>query len=171
MKSRARSDPQKTLVGFVVGDIHYAIDIARVVQIVNPMSVDALPHLPAAVVGVADYRGDVLPVLDLRSRFGLPPSGATRRTKWIVVNLGALAALVVDRVVDVFGTHGAELRPAPDLGGGDDQRGILGVTSHDGKLTFVLDLARLRPVLESAMAGLRGSSPPARQSSPVGGRP
>ena len=158
-------------VTFRVGTATYAVPAAQVLHLESYETAMPVPGAPAYVAGLVQVRGRLVPVVDLRSRFGLPQSGATRRTKWIVVNLGALAALVVDRVVDVFGTHGAELRPAPDLGGGDDQRGILGVTSHDGKLTFVLDLARLRPVLESAMAGLRGSSPPARQSSPVGGRP
>jgi purine-binding chemotaxis protein CheW len=50
--------------------------------------------------------------------------------------------LAVDRVTDVFGTGGIDVRPAPSLGGGEDQRGILGVASHDGKLVFVLDVAR-----------------------------
>ena len=153
---RARIDPQKTLVGFVVGDIRYALDIAVVLQIVQPLELAPLPHLPEAVMGVADYRGDVVPVIDLRVRFGLPPAPPSRRTKWIVASVsGQAAALVVDAVTDVFGTKGAELRPAPGLGGGDDRRGILGVTMQDEKLTFVLDVARLRPLVDSVASGLR----------------
>ena len=158
MKSRSRSDPQKTLVGFVVGDLPYAIEISRVVQIINPLPLSPLPHLPEAVTGVADYRGDVVPVVDLRTRFGLAKTEVTRRTKWMIVRVGELpVALVVDGVSDVFGTAGADMRPAPGLSG-DDRRGILGVTTHDGKLTFVLDLLRLRPLVDAMSASLRQSS-------------
>jgi purine-binding chemotaxis protein CheW len=145
---RHRHDPSKDFVGFVVGEVEYAVAIARVKEIANPLDVVSLPHAPRAILGVADYRGEVLPVVDLRIRFGLPQAAATRRTKWIVVDVsGRLAALVVDGVTEVFGTAGAELRPAPPLAG-DDIRGIAGVSHHGGGLVFVLDLARLRDLTE-----------------------
>ena len=145
---RHRHDPSKDFVGFVVGDVEYAVAIARVKEIANPLDIVVLPHAPRAVVGVADYRGEVLPVIDLRLRFGLPPAEVNRRTKWIVVEVASrLAALVVDGVTEVFGTAGAELRPAPPLAG-DDVRGIAGVSHHGGGLVFVLDLARLRDLTE-----------------------
>ena len=151
--NRQRHDPSKNLVGFVVGDVEYAVDIARVREIANPLPLVALPHAPAAVVGVADYRGEVVPVVDLRARFGLAWAPATRRTKWIVVDVvGRAVALVVDGVTEVFGTGGAELRPAPPLGGGEDLRGLAGVGSHGGALIFVLDTLRLRELTEPLAA-------------------
>jgi purine-binding chemotaxis protein CheW len=151
--NRHRHDPSKSLVGFIVGDVEYAVAIARVKEISNPLAVVALPHPPPAVIGVADYRGDVVPVVDLRTRFGLPPVVATRRTKWIVVDVsGRVVAIVVDGVTEVFGTGGAELRAAPSLGGGDDVRGISGVASHGQGLVFVLDTSRLRDLTEPLVA-------------------
>lgn len=148
-QTRARHDPTKSLVGFVVGDVRYAVPIARVREITNPLAIVALPHAPQSVVGVADYRGDVVPVVDLRSRFGLAGAPATRRTKWIVVDVGGrFAAIVVDAVTEVFGTGGAELRPPPTLADGNDVRGIVGVTSHDAGLVFVLDTAKLRDLTD-----------------------
>jgi purine-binding chemotaxis protein CheW len=160
---RQRHDPSKNLVGFVVGEVDYAVAIARVKEITNPLPVVALPHPPRAVIGVADFRGEVIPVVDLRERFGLPSAAVTRRTKWIVVDVtGRLVAIVVDAVTEVFGTGGAELRPAPSLGGGDDLRGIAGVTTHDRTLVFVLDTTRLRDLTEPlAAAGKIGPSAPA----------
>ncbi len=145
---RQRHDPSKDFVGFVVGDVEYAVAIACVKEIANPLEIVVLPHAPRPVVGVADYRGDVLPVIDLRLRFGLPQAELTRRTKWIVVDVvGRLAALVVDAVTEVFGTAGAELRPAPPLAG-EDIRGIAGVSHHGRGLVFVLDPTRLRDLTE-----------------------
>jgi len=151
--SRHRHDPLKNLVGFLVGDVQYAVPIARVREIANPLEVVALPHAPRAVSGVSDYRGEVVPVVDMRVRFGLPPHERTRRTKWLVVDLGErLCAMIVDGVTEVFGTGGQELRPAPPLGGGEDVRGIAGVTSHVGKLVFVLDTSKLRVLTEPMVA-------------------
>ena len=154
--SKARPDPQKSLVGFAVGDVAYAIPIADVREIVNPLLLTELPHAPASVVGVADHRGDVIPVVDLRVRFGLRALSDRQRSKWILVHVdGRLIGLVVDRVLDVFGTSGAEVRPPPALGGGEETRGILGVTMYDGMLTFVLDVSRfdelVRPIEQAGL--------------------
>jgi purine-binding chemotaxis protein CheW len=160
-KHRHRHDPSKSLVGCIVGDVHYAVPIARVKEIANALDIVALPHAPREIVGVADYRGEVVPVVDLRARFGLPPADRTRKSKWIVVDVaGRPAALVVDSVTDVFGTGGAELRPTPLLGGGDDLRGIAGVTNYAGALVFVLDTSSLRDLTEPlAAAGRIGPAP------------
>ena len=160
--TKVRPDPQKSLVGFAVGDVAYAVPIADVREIVNPLVLTELPHAPVAVVGVADHRGDVIPVVDLRTRFGLRQLPDRQRSKWILVHVdGRLIGLVVDRVLDVFGTSGAEVRPPPTLGGGEEMRGILGVTTHDGTLTFVLDVSRfdelVRPVEQAGMLSRRPS--------------
>jgi purine-binding chemotaxis protein CheW len=160
-RRRHRHDPSKSLVGCIVGDVHYAFPIARVKEIANALEVVPLPHAPPEVVGVADYRGEVVPVIDLRTRFGLPLADRTRKSKWIVVDVaGRPAALIVDAVTDVFGTGGADLRPTPLLGGGDDLRGIAGVTNHGGTLVFVLDTSRLRDLTEPLAAqGRLGPAP------------
>ncbi len=148
----------KSLVGFAVGEVAYAVPIQAVREIVNPLPLTPLPHVPGAVVGVGDHRGEVLPVVDLRLRFGLPRLADPRRAKWILVNIeGRTVGLIVDRVTDVFGTGGAPLKPAPVLGKGDDTRGITGVTTHHGVLTFVLDLTSFHELVEPLGELLLGS--------------
>jgi purine-binding chemotaxis protein CheW len=142
MGERNRPDPQRSLVGFVVGQVHYAIEIARVREIVNPLPITELPHTPPEVAGVADHRGAVVPVILLRTRFGLVEAEPSRSTKWILVDAGThLVGLVVDAVTEVFRVTG-ELRPAPPVGGDRDLRGITGVTTHNDQLVFVLDVNR-----------------------------
>jgi purine-binding chemotaxis protein CheW len=151
--ARYRHDPLKNLVGFTIGDVHYALPIRHVREIVNPLSLVSLPNAAASVSGVADYRGEVVPVVDLRTRFGLAAGPATRRTKWILVDVGArLVALVVDSVTEVFGTGGKDLRPAPTLGGGEDVRGIAGVTSYEDRMVFVLDTSRFGELTEALVS-------------------
>lgn len=156
MGTKQRPDTQKSLVGFVVGDVAYAVPIVSVREIVNPIALTELPHAPPSVAGVADHRGEVVPIVDLRVRFGLPRLSDPRRAKWILLDSeGRTFGLAVDRVTDVFGTGGAEIRRAPALGPGDDVRGISGVTTYDGTLTFVLDVSRFQILIEPlAQAGL-----------------
>lgn len=152
LQRQRHHDPLKSFVGFVLGDVSYALPIGRVKEIANPLDIVPLPHAPPAVIGVADYRGEVVPVVDMRVRFGLPPTERTRRTKWVVLNVDErFAALVVDGVTEVFGTGpgATELRPAPSLGGGESLRGIAGVTTHSGQLVFVLETDWLRELAES----------------------
>jgi purine-binding chemotaxis protein CheW len=176
--ARHRHDPAKDLVGFLVGDVMYAVRIEVVREIVNPLEVVDLPRAPVTVRGVADYRGEVVPVVDLRERFGLAPVPASRRTKWIVLDVGPratgpagaaaasppaplavpgarYAALVVDAMTEVFGLAGGELRPAPPLGVGDEARGIEGVTTLGSRLVFVLDARSFGPVTNAALAQSR----------------
>lgn len=153
--SSHRKDPSKNLVGCVVGDVNYAIAITAVREIVNPLPLVELPGAPAAVIGVADYRDEVVPVVDLRARFGMGPGALTRKTKWIILSRGAQSlALVVDLVTGVF--RSGELRPPPLLGGGDDARALEGVTTNEGNLVFVLDASRFDELVAPLADALGG---------------
>jgi purine-binding chemotaxis protein CheW len=172
---RQRHDPTKNLVGFLVGDVAYAVRIEAVREIVNPLDIVELPRAPMSVRGVASFRGEVVPVIDLRTRFALPPSSSTRRSKWIIVDVtarprvaahepapppvpGRFVALVVDSMTEVFGTGGTPIRPAPALGEGDHVRGIEGVVSFEGGLVFVLDIRSFGAVAEAVARDLPPSS-------------
>lgn len=153
---RPRHDAERSLVGFVVGDVAYAIEIAHVRELVAPLPLTVLPHMPPAVVGVANHRGEVVPVVDLRLRFGVPATTGERRIKWILVRVGdRTVGLVVDAITDVFGVANGELRPAPGLGTGDEVRGISAVVPYEGAFVFVLDVERFETLIEPlATAGL-----------------
>lgn len=169
MRSRHRHDPQRDFVGFTVGDVSYAVAIKSVREVTLPLRIDHLPQAPESVLGVADYRGAVVPVVDLRLRFGLPSSPLGKKQKWILLDVGGkLVALVVDRVSDVFGTGGAELRPAPALGGGADLRGLAGVTHLDGRLVFVLDVSKFRALTERALSLAPGAATSTNSNNPGG---
>ena len=150
---RHRAEAQKSLVGFVVGPVSYAVDIARVREIVNPLEVTPLPHMPAEVAGVTDHRGEVIPVIDLRVRFGLEHAENGRSTKWILLHAGGerSVGIIVDSVTEVFGAIEG-IRPTPEVGGNRDLRGIAGVVTHNGRLTFVLETARFIEIFEALSA-------------------
>jgi purine-binding chemotaxis protein CheW len=139
-----RGDRTKNLVGFQVGDVQYAVEILRVREIINPLPMVQLPKSPKVIIGVADHRGEVVPILDLRTRFGIERADDTRRTKWVIVGVnGRSVGLVVDAVTDVFGTLPEAQRAVPQLGSGDEARGISAVYMHDRQLVFVIDVERV----------------------------
>lgn len=94
---------ERKLVGFVVNDVEYGLHIMSVREVIAPSKLTEVPSMPLYVVGVLDHRAAVVPVVDLRRRFSLPPKERSRRTKWIIAKLEEMeVGLEVDRVTDVI---------------------------------------------------------------------
>jgi purine-binding chemotaxis protein CheW len=138
---RARRDAYRSLVGFVVGKVSYAVPTNAVREITTPAAVTELPHLPHGVIGVFDHRGLVVPVIDLRTCFGVTGEAARSRSQWIIVDAGQhRIGLVVNRVTGVFEVGFGGLKPVPEMGKPIDPRNLVGVTTHYEQMTFVLDV-------------------------------
>jgi purine-binding chemotaxis protein CheW len=136
-KDSRRSDA-RNLVRFLVGETCYAFDVGSVEEVANPANLTALPDMGAAIAGVTDHRGRIVPVVDLRAKFGAPAS-RNRQTKWLLMRSSyGLVGFVVDRVLDVVSAEGP-MSPAPRLGAPGTTRAIVGVVNVDGVLVFVLD--------------------------------
>lgn len=139
----------KDLVRIEVGGVRYAIEVNRIREIVNPLPIIELPRERSFVLGVADYREQVVPVVDLRELFGLPSEQPDRRTKWIILDAGRLAGVVVDAVLDVFSSAENRQRDVPVLDERHTERGISAAYRHHDELVFLLDADRLAaPALE-----------------------
>jgi purine-binding chemotaxis protein CheW len=141
-----------TWVGLEVGGVSYALNILCVREIIRPLPMQILPHAPETVVGVVDHRGDVVPIMDLRVRFGTSLTSELAHTRWVIANRsGRLFGLVVDRVTEVFTLSEAEAREVPDLGYGAERRGITAAYSFNGRLVFTLDIERITHTDEGSM--------------------
>jgi purine-binding chemotaxis protein CheW len=142
---RIRREQYRSLVGFVVGDVAYAVPTSSVREITTPAVVTELPHLPRGVIGVFEHRGQVVPVIDLRTCFEVPAQVSGGRTQWIIVEVGQhRIGLCVNRVTGVFEVGFGGLKPVPELGKTIDPRALVGVASQDKRLTFVLDIEAFR---------------------------
>jgi purine-binding chemotaxis protein CheW len=127
-REASAADDVVQLCTFRVGGEDYAVDIMRVREIVQPLPITPVPRAPKFVDGVVRLRGEVIPVVDVRKRFGLPAAPPGRRAKYLIVKIaGRRLALVVDEVSEVLRIPRGELRPAPELVGLDAPRFFLGV--------------------------------------------
>lgn len=134
----------KDLIQVEVDTVLYAIEVARIREIVNPLPLIELPRERAFVLGVSDYREQVLVVVDLRRLFGLPAQQASRRTKWVIIETaGTLVGVVVDAVLDVFSSAEGQQREVPVLDDRHRGRGITSAYRRGDRLVFLLDAERL----------------------------
>jgi purine-binding chemotaxis protein CheW len=147
----------KDLIQVEVDAVMYALEVARIREIVNPLPIIELPREHPFVLGVADYREEVVAIVDLRLLFGLPAQEASRQTKWVVLETaGRLVGVVVDAVLDVFSSAENRQREVPVLDHRHLQRGITSAYRHHDRLVFLLDADRL---VEPAMQIPSGEMP------------
>jgi purine-binding chemotaxis protein CheW len=135
------------MVAFGVGPGDYAIDIMRIKEIINPLPVTVVPKSPLFIEGVIELRGAILPIVDMRKRFDLAASVATRATKFLIVGLDVattrmIVGLVVDRVSEPLRVPKNDVRPAPQLTVGE-RAFFSGVVHHGDRMLMVLDVDAL----------------------------
>jgi purine-binding chemotaxis protein CheW len=134
-------ETETKLIGFMVGDVRYGIDIMRIREIVNPTDVVQIPSIESHVIGVTDHRSAVIPIVSLRERFGLDSKGLDNRTKWILVKVeNKEIGLQVDRVTQVIKVTNEQRRDRNSLMDDADKPWIEEVFADDNGLVFVIDL-------------------------------
>jgi purine-binding chemotaxis protein CheW len=122
----------------------YGIAILKVQEIKGWDRITPIPNSPAYVKGVLNLRGVIVPVIDLRRRFGLAETERDAFTVIIVVNVaGRLAGIVVDAVSDVINVSGTQRCAAPEYEGQKNREFIKGLAQLDDKLLILLDVERL----------------------------
>ncbi len=132
------------LVTFRLGKEEYSLDILKVQEIIRHMELTRVPKSPDFVDGVINLRGKVIPVLDLRKRFGLPVDERTNETRIIVVDVDSrTVGLKVDAVSEVLRLPSDTVEPPPAMVTGVESDYIKGVGKLDGRLLILLDVAKI----------------------------
>ena len=144
---------ERQLVVFRMGNEHYGVDIGKVEGIVNMLPITAVPDAPNYVEGVTNLRGEVLPVLSLRKRFGLPDVETTRQTRIVVVETsGSKVGMIVDEVNEVLRVDEEAIEPPSPVVTTVDSAFITGIAKIDERLVILVNLGMLLSVGEMAMA-------------------
>ncbi len=157
---------------FKLGDEEYGVEILKVREINGIMDITAVPQMPAYMKGVINLRGKVIPVIDLRLKFGLEEIEHTDQTCIIVVDVGREIGTIVDTVSEVLDVDGSDIEPPPALGGSVDTSFILGMGKVNEEVKILLDIdqvlttADLQNVAAATINGeLDGcAGPPANQT-------
>lgn len=140
------------LVSFVIEDEEFGVDILNVQEIIRIVEATRVPHSPTFVEGVINLRGRIVPVIDLRGRFGLECRSADRDTRIIVVDLaGSVVGFQVDSVREVIRVDRNVIEPPPDLAIGIEAKYITGVAKLDDRLLILLDLDEILTTEEEAV--------------------
>lgn len=129
---------------FVLGAEEYGAEILKVREILGIMAITAVPQTPAFVKGVINLRGKVIPVLDLRLKFGMEELAHTSETCVIVVEVkGVQMGVIVDAVSEVLDIEGEQIEEPPRFGGKVDTDFILGMGKIGDRVKILLDIEKV----------------------------
>lgn len=131
------------LVTFRLGAEEYGVDILKVHEINRMMDITAVPNAPDCIEGVINLRGKVIPVVNLRKKFGLPARETDGSTKIVIVDIGTSAGMIVDSVSEVLRIPSDIVEPPPRMTTGIDSECIRGVGKLKDRLLILLDIEKL----------------------------
>lgn len=132
------------LVSFVLEDVEYGIDILAVHEILRFPEMTRVPNTPDFIIGVINLRGNVIPVVDVRMRFGFPRAGVTDLTRIIVIEtVDKLVGLMVDNVHQVVRISHANVDPPSELIEGVSELYIWGIGRLRDRLIVILNLSNI----------------------------
>ncbi len=138
---------------FTLGDEQYGVEILRVQEIKGYTGVTRIPNIPSHFKGVLNLRGTIVPIIDLRMKFGMAARAYDKMTVIIVVEVneeikGKIMGVIVDTVSDVMNIPPEDIQPAPEFGGTVDTGFISGIGNYGDKLVTFLDIDRILSVEE-----------------------
>lgn len=147
---------ENQIVVFELGSEYFGVNIASVQSIIKLQPITQLPHAPGFVEGVTNLRGNVLPVIDLRKRFGLSLQEADKHTRIMVVSVDQTeVGMIVDGVSEVLTVPEQAVEPAPSITTTVDSTFIagiakLGTSEGNYRLVILLDLGKIFSLQEQA---------------------
>lgn len=145
-------------LAFRVGAEEFAIGVLSVREILGMQDITAVPGTPEFLKGIINLRGKVVPVVDLRLKFGMPSQEYTERTSIVVVEIPGetsrmLMGIVVDSVSEVLNLDPADIEATPDFGEGVHTPYIQGIAKTKGAVKILLDIDRVLSPAELGVVG------------------
>jgi len=130
---------------FKLGKEEFGIQVLRVREIMGVQDITAVPGMPSHLRGVINLRGKIIPVVDLRLKFGLPDAPFTPATCIIVVQVmqegeTAMIGVIVDCVSEVLTLAGSDIEDSPDFGAGSGPSFVLGIAKCKGSVKILLNI-------------------------------
>ena len=140
------------IVVFELGDERYGLDIATVYEIIRYQPITAVPQAPAFVEGVINLRGRIIPVVDLRDRFGMSQGDLTKASRIVVADAGGTRlGLVVDGVSEVLMVPTDAIEATPDVAVNAEHEYLRGIAKLGERLIILLSLDGLFGIGDRSM--------------------
>ncbi|MCG6967364.1 MAG: chemotaxis protein CheW [Chromatiaceae bacterium] len=140
----AAGDPVIQLVTFRLKEETYGINVMQVQEVLRVTEIAPVPGAPGYVLGIINLRGNVVTVIDTRTRFGLPTTERDDSSRIVIIESEQqVVGILVDSVAEVVELRQSEIDSAPSIGSEESSRYIQGVASRDEDLLIVVDLNRL----------------------------
>ncbi len=144
METETLQQDEQQLVVFDLSSEAYGVDIGAVREIIRLQDITKVPRTPEFVEGVINLRGKVIPVVDLRKRFGLPAEDESKENRIVVVDIGAQdIGVVVDAVTEVLRIATESVEPPASVITTADSEYLLGIAKLDSRLIILLDLEQV----------------------------
>ena len=145
---QALADKEGKYLTFALAHEEYGLEILKVREIIGYIDVTAIPQTPRDIKGVINLRGQVIPVVDLRAKFGMETSEITEQTCIIVVEITQSGrkfntGIIVDRVQEVLDIAGKDIEEAPQFGSAVNTDFILGMAKVGESVKILLDIDRV----------------------------
>jgi purine-binding chemotaxis protein CheW len=142
------------LVGFRLDNEDYAIAITKIQEIILMKPITRIPEVPAFIEGLINLRGSVIPIVNLRKRFGLPARDVDDETRTIVVNIhDKTVGCIVDAVTQVMRISREEIQPPPLSVLAISHQYIAGLARLEDRLLIILDIDRLFDEQSAVVSG------------------
>ncbi|MEJ1464882.1 MAG: chemotaxis protein CheW [Candidatus Sedimenticola sp. (ex Thyasira tokunagai)] len=140
----AVNDPVIQLVTFLLQDEIYGINVMQVQEVLRLSEIAPVPGAPPYVLGIINLRGNVVTVIDTRSRFGLNPGEISNSSRIVIIEAEKqVVGILVDSVAEVIDLHLSEVEPAPNVGNQESSKYIQGVATVNNRLLILVDLNKL----------------------------
>jgi len=146
---------KQQFLSFQLGAEEYGIDILRVQEIRAYEKATRIPNTPQFIKGVINLRGVIVPVVDLRMKFGLESAEYNEVTVVVVLNVtDRTIGIVVDKVSDVLTLADADIRPAPEFTARVDNAFVRGLATIDERMLIIADIERLMTGADMALVAV-----------------
>ena len=147
---------------FAVSGERYGIAILNVQEIIGVVKITPVPRSATFIRGVINLRGKIIPVMDIRTRFGLQPIAYDERTCIIVTNLNVngqnvALGMIVDTVLEVINFAAGDIEPAPNYGGDLNTNFVLGIGKREGLINILVDSQKILNANEKKELAAEGS--------------
>ena len=137
---------------FTLGEEEYGVEILRVQEIRGYEAVTHIANAPDFIKGVINLRGVIVPIVDMRIKFGMSRVEYDQFTVVIILNVaGRVVGMVVDGVSDVITLGNEQIRPAPELVNGLGSKYIIGLGTVDDRMLILMDIEKLMTSAEMAL--------------------